>query len=40
MMPKLDYQTLVLSRRGQRGERRGPTPKPARERAPRGRAAM
>ncbi len=40
VMRKLDYETLVLSRRGQRGARRGPEPKPRRERAPRGRAAM
>jgi len=37
---KLDYDTIVLSRRGQAGKRRGPQPKPLTKRAPKGRAAM
>jgi len=40
VMQKLDYDTIVLSRRGQAGKRRGPQPKPLTKRAPKGRAAM
>ena len=36
---KLDYSTIVYSRRGEAGKRRGPQPKPAAQRAPKGRAA-
>jgi len=40
VVKKLDYETLVWSRRGQAGKRRGPQPKPKAKRAPKGRAAM
>jgi len=36
---KLDYDTIVWSRRGQAGKRRGPQPKPPAKRALKGRAA-
>jgi len=39
VVKKLD-ETLVWSRRGQAGKRRGPQPKPKAKRAPKGRAAM
>ena len=39
VVKKLDYDTIVWSRRGQAGKRRGPQPKPKAKRAPKGRAA-
>jgi transposase-like protein len=39
VVKKLDYDTIVWSRRGQAGKRRGPQPKPRAKRAPKGRAA-
>lgn len=40
VMQKLDYDTIVLSRRRQAGKRRRPQPKPLTKRAPKGHAAM
>jgi transposase-like protein len=40
VVKKLDYDTIVWSRRGQAGKRRGPQPKPRAKRAPKGRAAL
>ncbi len=39
VVKKLDYDTIVWSRRGQAGKRRGPQPKPKAKRAAKGRAA-
>jgi hypothetical protein len=39
VVKKLDYDTIVWSRRGQAGKRRGPQPKPKAKRALKGRAA-
>lgn len=40
VVKKLDYDTLVSSRRGQAGKLRGPRPKPRAKRAQKGRAAL
>ena len=40
VLRKLDYDTIVWSRRGQAGKRRGPQPKPRAKRALKGRAAI
>jgi transposase-like protein len=39
VVKKVKYDTIVWSRRGQAGKRRGPRPKPKSKRAPKGRAA-